>query len=122
MKTPTLIAVVMLLGISVALAATNPTTPAYGMFLERSLGDALLQLDQSQPDQNRFIRDLLKQQGRQVIDSTILTKTVRRNYGLFSLFETQAFGVRVVMLGVGGKFFPLEGEKEIAQMLGRASL
>jgi hypothetical protein len=122
MKTPALLAIVLLLGISVALAATNPTTPGYGMFLERSLGDALLQLDQSQPDQNRFIRDVLKQQGRQVIDSAILTKTVRRNYGLFSLFETQAFGVRVVMLGIGGNFFPVEGEKEIALLLGRASL
>jgi hypothetical protein len=65
---------------------------------------------------------LLTRQGKQVIDSLIRSNTVRRNYGLFSLFETQAFDVRVVVLGVGRNFFPIDGQEEIAKKLGQLVL
>jgi hypothetical protein len=123
MSNRTLLILVLCLGACVALAGTNPTTHEYGAFLQAALGRALEHMDQTEPaNQRKVIRELLTTQGKQVIDSLIRSNTVRRNYGLFSLFETQAFDVRVVVLGVGRNFFPIDGQEEIAKKLGQLVL
>ena len=115
-----LLMLVLLLAVCVALAATNPTTRDYGTFLQASLSQALERMDRSEPtNQRKIIRDLLTAQGTRVIESLIRSNTVRRNYGLFSIFETHAFDVRVVVVGVGRHFFPAEGQEEIAKKLGQ---
>ena len=115
-----LLMLVLLLAVCVALAATNPTTRDYGTFLQASLSQALERMDRSEPtNQRKIIRDLLTAQGARVIESLIRSNTVRRNYGLFSIFETHAFDVRVVVVGVGRHFFPAEGQEEIAKKLGQ---
>jgi hypothetical protein len=122
-STRVLFALVIILGLCVALAATNPTTPQYGAFLEATLHEALQHMDQTEPSRQRtVIRDMLASQGRKVIESLIWTNTVRTNYGLFSLFETRAFDVRVVVVGVGTVFITLDGHEEMAKKLGQLVL
>lgn len=110
----TLLGIVIALGIGVALAATNPTTSDYGKFLEAVLNRALDRMDQMQPaSQRKVVQGLLMSQGRQMIESVIRSNTVRRNYGLFSIFETRVFDVRLVVLGVGMTFVPIDGQEAI---------
>jgi len=123
MSNRVLLSIVMLLGICVALAATNPTTPDYGKFLEAALSRALDRMDQEEPaPQRKVIQDLLISQGKRVIESVVRSNTVRRNYGLFSIFETRVFDVRVVVLGVGMTFIPIDGQEDIEKKLGRLVL
>lgn len=118
-----LIIIVLLLGISVALAATNPTSQEYGLFLEQWLNDALERTDQTErKDERDLIRSLLKSQGKLVIDSVVRPNTRRRNYGLLSLFETRVFDVQVIVLGVGGVFVPLDGVEDATRKVGQILL
>lgn len=122
MSNRVLLSIVMLLGICVALAATNPTTPDYGKFLEAALSRALDRMDQEEPaPQRKVIQDLLISQGKRVIESVVRSNTVRRNYGLFSIFETRVFD-GVVVLGVGMTFIPIDGQEDIEKKLGRLVL
>ncbi len=114
-----------LLGICIGLAWTNPTMQDYGGYLEALIAQALTQTDLTEPGhQQNVVRDLLKSQGRLVITSVIRPNTARRNYGLFSLFETRAFGVRLAVLGIGGTFIPVEGDniEEVTRKLGQIML
>ncbi len=118
-----LLIIVLSLAVCVVLAASNPTTRDYGTFLQTSLSEALQRMDQREPtNQHKIIRDLLTAQGKRTIESLIRSNTVRRNYGLFSIFETHAFDVRVVVVGVGKHFFPIDGQEEIAKKLGQLVL
>jgi len=122
MNNTVLVILVVLLGICVGLAWTNPATQDYGEYLERLIGQALARTDSTEStyDQNT-VRDLLKSQGKFVITSVIRPNTTRRNYGLFSIFETQALGVRLVVLGIAGTFIPVEGDdiEEVTRKLGQ---
>ncbi|MGH7232211.1 MAG: DUF4359 domain-containing protein [Nitrospiraceae bacterium] len=123
MSTRALLIMVAFLAVCVTLAATNPTTTDYGTFLQASLSQALERMDQREPtNQRKMISELLTVQGKRVIESLIRSNTVRRNYGLFSIFETHAFEVRVVVLGVGKHFFPLDDQKAMAKKLGQLVL
>jgi hypothetical protein len=113
---------VVVLGLCVALAGTNPTSADYCAFLEASLKQALEQMQAEPEHQREVIRYLLAEQGKKIIGSVIRANTIRRNYGLFSIFETQAFDVRVVVVGVGRQFIPVDGQEEIVRKLGRLVL
>ncbi|HZS11748.1 MAG TPA: DUF4359 domain-containing protein [Nitrospirales bacterium] len=115
-------AVVLLGGVTV-LAATNPTKSEYEAFLDEQLMAALQRMEQGDgAEQSRFLRDFLKQNGRNVIHSLVVTNTRRDNYVVLSRFETSALNVKIVMLAIGGRFFPLEGQEEIARLIGRLAL
>jgi hypothetical protein len=123
MKTAGLIALVVLLSVAVALAATNPTTHQYATFLETSLVRALDQMEGQETQREReVIRQLLRSQGKQVIESLTRSNTIRRSYGFFSIFETRALDVRVEVLGIGGMFFPLGDEEDLTRKLGQLVL
>lgn len=126
MKIVALIALVLLLGVAVLLAATNPTTEQYNAFLEASLTRALERMGEDAvreaTTEKKMIQDLLRTQGKKIIQSMTRSNTIRHNYGLFSIFETTALGVRVQVVGVGSRFFPLEDEKEIVRKLGQLIL
>jgi hypothetical protein len=126
MKIVALIALVLLLGVAVLLAATNPTTEQYNAFLEASLTRALERMGedavQEATTEKKMIQDLLRTQGKKIIQSMTRSNTIRHNYGLFSIFETTALGIRVQVVGVGSRFFPLEDEKEIVRKLGQLIL
>ncbi len=123
MNTTGLSIIVVLLGICVGLAGTNPTTQEYGAFLETSLSKALEKMDHTETSRQReIIQDLLKTQGKKVIDLLVHSKTVRRNYGLFSVFETRVFEVRVLVVGVGPIFIPVDDVEVITRKLGQLML
>jgi hypothetical protein len=118
-----LVVLVILLGLCVALAATNPTSTQYGRFLETQLTKALQRMDtQDANSQQQIMRDILTQQGKKVIDSLIRSNTARRDYGLFSVFTTRVFQVEVVVIGVGTQFIPLDSQEELIKKLGRLML
>jgi len=125
MNNTVLAILVVLLGICVGLAWTNPATQDYGEYLETLISQALAQMDATESArQQNVVRDLLKSQGKFVITSVIRPNTTRRNYGLFSIFESRAFGLRLVVLGVGGEFIPLQGDNrdEVTRKLGQMIL
>jgi uncharacterized protein DUF4359 len=123
MRTPTLVALLIVLATAVILAATNPTTQQYSVFLNASLMRALDRMEEQETSRERqIIRDVLKAEGKKVIESLARSNTVRKNFGLFSLFETNAFGIRVQVLGIASRFVPLGNEKDLSTKLGRLIL
>ena len=123
MSLKSLLIVVVLLGGLTVLAATNPTKTEYEAFLDEQLMAALQRMEQGEgAEQSRFLRDFLKQNGRNVIHSLVVGNTRRDNYMLLSRFETNALNVKIVMLAIGGRFFPLEGQEEIARLIGQLAL
>lgn len=118
MSTTSLIILVVALGAAVALAWTNPAMPAYVVFLEGQLNQAIERTDPAAPERD-LIRQIFKSRGTRLIEAIVRPNTVRRNYGLFSTFETRALEVRVVVVGVGNTFFPLGGTEEVTLRLGR---
>lgn len=116
---------VVLLGCCVGLASTNPAAQEYDEYWERLISQALTRTDSTEStyDQNT-VRDLLRSQGKFVIKSVIRPNTTRRNYGLFSIFETRALGVRLVVLAIAGTFIPVEGDdiEEATRKLGQIML
>ena len=118
-----LIVLVILLGLCVALAATNPTSTQYGRFLETQLTKALARMNPEEAtSQQKIMRDILMTQGKKVIDSLIRSNTARRDYGLFSVFTTRVLQVEVVVIGIGTQFIPLDSQEDLIKKLGRLML
>jgi len=118
-----LVVLVSLLTLCVALAATNPTMTQYGRFLDTQLTKALARMNLEEGNsQQKIMRDILTTQGKKVIDSLTRSNTVRRDYGLFSIFTTRVFQVEVAVVGVGAHFIPLDSQEELIKKLGRLML
>jgi hypothetical protein len=118
-----LVVLVSLLTLCVALAATNPTMTQYGRFLDTQLTKALARMSPEETNpQQKIMRDILATQGKKVIDSLTRSNTVRRDYGLFSIFTTRVFQVEVAVVGVGAQFIPLDSQDELIKKLGRLML
>ncbi|MDE3020164.1 MAG: DUF4359 domain-containing protein, partial [Nitrospirota bacterium] len=94
------------------LVLTNPTMQDYVAFLEQRL---VLELDQNRQGKAGLVGALLAAQGREVIEAVIRPNTMRRSYGLYSLFETSLLGEHVLVLGVGGFFVPLRGLEQVTK-------
>ncbi len=123
MSTIGLAVVVVLLGVCVWLAATNPTTDDYGVFLEVMLGEALDRMEQaSSPREHAEIRELLRSQGKQIITSVVQPNTIRHNYGLFSIFDTRVLELRLEVVGLSNHFFPGEDVEAVSRKLGQLML
>ncbi len=121
MRTLSLALLTAFLGICVVLAATNPTTDDYLLFLEAKLSQALERMDQTAPSgEQNLIRSVFRAQGKRLIEGVVRPNTIRRNWGLVSLFETRIVDVRIVVLGIAGRFLPIEGVEEATLKLGRA--
>jgi|SRR6476620_4263584 Domain of unknown function (DUF4359) len=113
-------AIVIVLGLCVALAAMNPNREQYARFLEESLAKALERMEQHDAGhEQNVLRDVLKAQGKKIIESVAMSRTVERNYGLLTVFETRVLDVDIRVLGVAGRFIPLERQDDMAQKLGR---
>jgi hypothetical protein len=115
-----LVIVVVLLGICVALALTNPTLQDYGTFLQAQLGLAVGRMDQSLSEKERtLMQSLYATQGPKLIELVLQKYTQRRNFGLFSLFESHVLEQKVIVLGVASRFIPVEGVDEATVKLGQ---
>ena len=120
MKLCGLIAAVLSLGLAVVLALHNPTMDDYVRFLDVELGKALDRMDHSAPTQEQqFIRQVFRAQSKKIIESVVLPHTQRRNWGLFSVYETDALQTRIVVIGVAGQMIPIRGVRDASLRLGR---
>jgi len=112
--------VVAALAISVVLALTNPTTDQYLEFMQAKLGKAIDRMDQSTPErEGMVIRDIFHRHSKELLDSIVRPHTLRQNWGVLSRFETTVLGTRVVVIGIGNQFIPVEGFDEAILILGR---
>ena len=112
--------VVVALAISVVLALTNPTTDQFLGFVQAKLAKAIDQMDQSTPErEGMVIKEIFRRHSKELLDSMVRPHTLRQNWGVLSRFETKVLGTRVVVIGVGNQFIPLEGVDEAILALGR---
>lgn len=119
MKIWMLLVLVLLLGVAVGLAVTNPTSQDYESFLQDQIVSALERMG-AQPsarDQAIF-RDIIKTHGNQVVHAFVLPATLRTNYGLWSTYQTKIFSVEVVVYGVAGRFIPKDEPETLTRKVG----
>jgi hypothetical protein len=112
--------VVAVLAVSVMLALTNPTTEQYLVFVQAKLAKAIDRMDQSTPErEGTAIRDIFRRHSKELLESMVRPHTLRENWGVLSRFETTVLGTRVVVIGIGNQFIPVEGVDEAILVLGR---
>ncbi len=123
MTIPRLLVLVAVLAVGVGLAFTNPTMDGYLQFVEQELNKAMERMDQSTPSREQtMVKTIMRAHGRELLNSLVRPHTLRRNWGLFSQFETMVLGQHVVVLGLAGHFVPLKGVDEVVVKLGRETL
>jgi hypothetical protein len=112
--------VVMALAVSVVLVLTNPTTDQYLGFVQAELAKAMDRMDQSTPErEGTVVRNIFRRHSQELLNSLVRPHTMRQNWGIFSRFETTVLGTRVVVIGIGNQFIPVEGVDEAILTLGR---
>ena len=112
--------VVAALAISVVLALANPTTDQYLVFVQAELAKAIDRMDQSAPErEGAVVRNIFRRHSKELIESVVRPHTLRQNWGVLSRFETTVLGTRVVVIGIGNRFIPIEGVDEAILTLGR---
>ena len=108
------------LAVSVALALTNPTTDQYLGFVQAELAKAMNRMDQSTPErEGTVVRSIFRRHSQELLNSMVRPHTMRQNWGVLSRFETTVLGTRVVVIGIGDQFIPVEGVDEAILTLGR---
>ncbi|NJN69785.1 MAG: DUF4359 domain-containing protein [Nitrospira sp.] len=112
--------VVGVLVVAVGLVLSNPTMDDYVRFVEQELSNAMDRMDQATPTrEQQFIRQVFRSQSKKLLESFVRPNTARRNWGIFSYFETHVAETNVVVLGLGGQFIPLQGVEEATVKIGR---
>jgi hypothetical protein len=112
--------VVTVLAVSVVLALTNPTMDQYLGFVQAELTKAMDRMDQSIPErEGSVVRDIFRRHSQELLNSMVRPHTMRQNWGVLSRFETTVLGTRVVVIGIGNRFIPVEGVDEAILTLGR---
>jgi hypothetical protein len=112
--------VVMALAVSVLLALTNPTTDQYLGFVQGELAKAMDRMDQSTSErEGTMVRNIFRRHSQELLNSIVRPHTRRQNWGVLSRFETTVLGTRVVVIGIGNQFIPVEGVDEAVLTLGR---
>jgi hypothetical protein len=112
--------VVTALAVSVVLALTNPTTEQYLGFVQAELTKAMDRMDQSTPErEGTVVRNIFHRHSQELLNSMVRPHTMRQNWGVLSRFETTVLGTRVVVIGIGNQFIPVEGVDEAILTLGR---
>lgn len=112
--------VVAVLAVSVVLALMNPTTDQYLGFVQAELTKAMDRMDQSTPErEGTVVRNIFRRHREELLNSMVLPHTTRQNWGVLSRFETTVLGTRVVVIGIGNQFIPIEGVDEAILTLGR---
>ena len=112
--------VVAVLAVSVVLALMNPTTDQYLGFVQAELSKALDRMDRSTSErEGTVVRNIFRRYSQELLDSMVRPHTTRQNWGIFSRFDTTVLGTRVVVIGIGNQFIPIEGVDEAIVTLGR---
>ena len=112
--------VTMVLAVSVVLVLMNPTMDQYLAFIQAELAKAMDRMDQSTPQrEGALVRNIFLRHSEELLNSMVRPHTTRQNWGILSRFETTVLGTRVVVIGVGNQFIPIEGVDEAIVTLGR---
>ena len=112
--------VVTILAVTVVLVLTNPTTEQYLGFVEAELTKAMDRMDQSTPErEGTVVKNIFRRHSQELLNSMVRPHTMRQNWGVLSRFETTVLGTRVVVIGIGSQFIPVEGVDEAILTLGR---
>src|SRR6185437_15575004 len=112
--------VVVALVVAVVLALSNPTMDDYLRFVEQELSKAMDRMDRGAPTrEQQFIRQVFQSQSRKLLESVVRPNTARQNWGIASRYETQVADTKVIVLGLGGRFIPLQGVEEATLKIGR---
>ncbi len=112
--------VATVLAVCVALALMNPTTDQYLGFVQAELSKAMDRMDQSTPErEGTVVRNIFRRHSQELLNSMVRPHTMRQNWGVLSRFETTVLGTRVVVIGMGNQFIPVEGVDEAILILGR---
>lgn len=112
--------IVAVLAVSVALALTNPTTEQYLGFVQAELTRAMNRMDHSASErEGAVVRSIFQRHSRELLDSMVRPHTARQNWGVLSRFETTVLGTRIVVIGIGNQFIPVEGVDEAILAIGR---
>ncbi len=115
--------IVAVLAVNVVLALTNPTTDQYLNFIQVELTKAMDRMDQATPErEGSVVRSILRRHSQELLNSMVRPHTVRRNFGMLSRFETTVLGTRVVVIGIYGRFVPIEGVDEAIMAIGHRVL
>jgi hypothetical protein len=111
--------VVTVLAVMVVLALTNPTMDQYLSFLQVELTKAMDRMDQSTPErEGTMVRNIFRRHSQELLNSVVRPHTMRKNWGVLSWFETTVLGARIVVIGIGNRFIPVEGVDEATLILG----
>jgi hypothetical protein len=112
--------VVAVLAVCVVLALMNPTTDQYLGFVQAELTKAMDRMDRSTSErEGAVVRNIFRRHSQELLDSMVRPHTTRQNWGILSRFETTMLGTRVVVIGIGNQFIPVEGVDEAVLALGR---
>jgi hypothetical protein len=112
--------IVVALAGAIGLALSNPTMDDYLRFVEQELSKAIDRMDKGSPTrEQQFIRQVFQSQSRKLLELLVRPNTVRRNWGFVSRYETQVADTKVIVLGLGGRFIPLQGVEEATLKIGR---
>lgn len=112
--------VVTVLAVTVVLALTNPTMDQYLSFVQVELTKAMDRMDQSTPErEGTVVRNIFRRHSQELLNSVVRPHTMRKNWGVLSWFETTVLGTRVVVIGIGNRFIPIEGLDEATLTIGR---
>ncbi len=112
--------IVIVLAVSVVLALTNPTTEQYLDFVQSELNKAMDRMDRSTSErEGTVVRNIFRRHSQELLNSMVRPHTRRQNWGLLSRFETKVLDTRVVVIGIGYQFIPVEGVDEAILTIGR---
>ena len=123
MSTKVLAVLTLVLGLGAWLAWTNPTSKGYEAFQDELMSQAVARVKSSgDGTKAAILKQLVESRGGLFFKSLVRSQTTRRNLFVCSLFETKLLGSRIVVLGIGGKFFPLTDVEEALRQIEKAAL
>ncbi len=115
MNTKVLIVLVLLLGGGWWLADSNPTLLAYKAYQQELIQKGILKLQSSK--KSNILKQLVSTKNSLFLKSTLESQTTHQDYYVATLFETQVFSARLRVLGIGGKFYPLDDPQKVLKQL-----
>jgi len=88
--------------------------------VQGELTKAIDRMDQSAPErEGAVVKSIFRRHSQELLNSMVRPHTMRQNWGILSRFETSVLGTKVVVIGIGNQFIPIEGVDEAIVTLGR---
>lgn len=115
-----LVLLVGILSSCIGLVLLNPSKDDYLKFVETEIRKAMDRSASTPIDRDMaVVRSIFRTHSRELVVSFVGPRTIRKNWGLASIYESRLDKTEVLVLGVGGRFIPLKGVDEAILRLGR---